>query len=121
MRVHHIRNGLDDTFELLDDDGQPIPAVASFLRHLRARGCSPNTLAAYIYDLLHFMTFLKEQQLAYLEFTPAHALTFLEYLCRLPSRKQAQRLSLVLSTTTDDGSSITRLSPATINRTFATV
>src|SRR5947209_7618210 len=123
MRVRRIplSNEHDIAFELLDDDDQPIAVVSGFMRHLGTRGCSPNTLAAYIYDLLHFMTFLKEQQLAYLEFTPAHALTFLEYLCRLPSRKQAQRLSLVLSTTTDDGSSITRLSPATINRTFATV
>lgn len=121
MRVHHIRNGLDDTFELLDDDGQPIPAVASFLRHLRARGCSPNTLSAYAYDLLHFMTFLKEQQLTFLTFAPRHALLFLEYLSMLPSRKQAQRLSLVLSTTTTEGISSTRLSPATINRTFAAV
>ena len=40
MRVHHIRrdNVHDETFELLDDDGQAIPVVAGFLRHLRARG-----------------------------------------------------------------------------------
>ena len=123
MRVHHIRkdNDHDETFELLDDDGQAIPVVAGFLRHLRARGCSPNTLSAYAYDLLHFMTFLKEQQLTYLDFSPRHAFLFLEYLSMLPSRKIAQRLSLMLSTTTDEGTSATRLSPATINRTFAAV
>jgi len=109
-----MRKGLDDTFELLDDDGQPISAVASFLRHLRARGCSPNTLSAYAYDLLHFMTFLEEQQIASLTFAPRHALLFLAYLSMLPSRKRAQRLSLVLSTTTTEGTSSTRLSPATI-------
>src|SRR5712692_9623855 len=113
MRVHHIRrdNDHDETFELLDDDGQAIPVVAGFLRQLRARGCSPNTLSAYAYDLLHFMTFLKEQQLTYLDFSPRHAFLFLEYLSMLPSRKRAQRLSLVLSTTTDEGTSATRLSP----------
>src|SRR6266700_6899212 len=123
MRVHHIRrdNDHDETFELLDDDGQAIPVVAGFLRHLRARGCSPNTLSAYAYDLLHFMIFLKERQLTYLDFSPRHAFLFLEYLSMLPSRKSAQRLSLVLSTTTDEGTSATRLSPATINRTFAAV
>jgi site-specific recombinase XerD len=123
MRVHHIRkdNDHDETFELLDDDGQAIPVVAGFLRHLRARGCSPNTLSAYAYDLLHFMTFLKEQQLTYLDFSPRHAFLFLAYLSMLPSRKSAQRLSLVLSTTTAEGTSATRLSPATINRTFAAV
>lgn len=123
MRVHHIRrdDNHDETFELLDDNGQTIPVVAGFLRHLRARGYSPNTLSAYAYDLLHFMTFLKEQQLTYLDFAPRHAFLLLEYLSMHPSRKQAQRLSLVLSTTTDDGASATRLSPATINRTFAAV
>jgi site-specific recombinase XerD len=123
MRVSHIRrdNDHDETFELLDDDGQAIPVVAGFLRQLRARGCSPNTLSAYAYDLLHFMTFLKEQQLTYLDFSPRHAFRFLEYLSTLPSRKSAQRLSLVLSITTDEGTSATRLSPATINRTIATV
>ncbi len=123
MRVHHVRKGSDhdETFELLDDDDQPIAVVAGFLRHLRARGCSPNTLAAYAYDLLHFMVFLNERQLTYQEFTPPHALQFLEYLSTIPSRKQAQRLSLVLSTTTHEGTSTTRLSPATINRTFAAV
>ncbi len=105
----------------LDDDNQPIPIVASFLRYLRARGCSPNTLSAYAYDLLHFMTFLTEQQLTYQEFRPPHAFQFLEYLSTIPSRKQARRLSLVLSTTTSGGTSATRLSPTTINRTFAAV
>ncbi len=123
MRVHHVRKGSDhdETFELLDDDDQPIPVVAGFLRHLRARGCSPNTLSAYSYDLLHFMFFLKKHQLTYQEFTPPHALQFLEYLSTIPSRKQARRLSLVLSTRTAEGTSTTRLSPATINRTFAAV
>src|SRR5205085_6945214 len=116
MRVHHIRrdNVHDETFELLDDDGQAIPVVAGFLRYLRTRGCSPNTLSAYAYDLLHFMLFLKEQQLTYQEFTPPHAFQFLEYLSTIPSRKQARRLGLVLSTTTTGGTSATRLSPATI-------
>jgi integrase len=123
MRVQRIQvSGENDiSFELLDDNDQPIPVVRGFMRHLRARGHSPNTLSAYCFDLLHFMTFLKEQQLTYQEFTPPHAFLFLEYLSTLPSRKQAQRLGLVLSTTTGEGYPATRLSPATINRTFAAV
>jgi integrase len=123
MRVQRIQlsSRQDLSFELLDDDDQPIPAVSGFMRHLRARGCSPNTLSAYAFDLLHFMRFLKAHQLTVQEFTPAHALTFLEYLSTLPSRKRAQRLSLVLSTRTPEGSSTTRLSPATLNRIFAAV
>src|SRR2546426_9276105 len=120
MRVQPIR--ADDhavTFELLDDADQPIVVVSGFMRHLRARGCSPNTLSAYCFDLLHFMTFLQEQRLTYQEFRPPHALLFLEYLSVLPSRRQAHRLALVLSTTTDAGTSTTRLSPASINRILA--
>src|SRR5260221_1940744 len=118
-RRFQLDNEHDFSFELLDDDNQPISIVSGFMRHLRARGCSPNTLSAYAYDLLHFMQFLQEQQLPYLEFRPPHALLFLEYVSQLPSRKAARRLGLVLSTTTADGASATRLSPATINRTFA--
>src|SRR5579864_1112212 len=116
MRVHRIHLGESNEpfFELVDESGQPIPIVSGFLRHLRARGYSPNTLSAYAYDLLHFMAFLDEQQLPYQQFTPAHSLAFLEYLFTRSSSKQAQRLSLVLCTT-NDGTSTTRLSPATIN------
>jgi len=122
MRVHHIQlNESNEPFvELIDDHDQPIAVVSGFLRHLRARGYSPNTLSAYAYDLLHFMTWLALQQLSYQEFTPARSLMFLEYLVTAPSKRQAQRLALVLCTT-DQGSSTTRLAPATINRIFAAV
>src|SRR2546421_5902204 len=112
MRVRRIQleNEHDISFELLDDENQSIPIVSGFLRHLRARGYSPNTLSAYAYDLLHFMTWLALQQLSYQEFTPARSLMFLEYLVTAPSKRQAQRLALVLCTT-DQGSSTTRLSP----------
>src|SRR5713226_1200355 len=122
MRVQrtHGSSSHEPFFELLDENGQPIPVVSSFLRHLRTRGYSPNTLSAYACDLLHFMTFLDEQHLSYQEFTPARSLLFLEYLFTLPSRGPAQRLALVLCTT-DQGNSATSLSPATINRIFAAV
>jgi integrase len=123
MRVHRIQCEGDKTvsFELLDDTDQPLEIVSGFMRHLRARDYSPNTLSAYAHDLLHFMTFLKHQQLTYQDFTPPHAFLFLEYLTAMSHQKPVQRLGLVLSTTTNDGSSTTRLSPATINRIFAAV
>jgi len=123
MRVNRFSDTHDQrvSYELLDDADRPIEVVSGFMRHLRARGYSPNSLSAYCYDLLHFMRFLQEQHLSYLEFAPSHALLFLEYLSQLPSRKQVQRLGLVLATTTGEGSSATRLSPATINRIFAAV
>ncbi|SRR6266852_4665087 len=123
MRVQRVRYrpDHDGTFELLDDADQPILVVSRFLRHLHARGSSPNTLSAYAYDLLHFFSFLAQQQLTYQEFTPSHAWLLLEYLRTLPSRKPAQRFGLVLSTTNTDGTSTTSLSSATINRAFAAV
>jgi integrase len=123
MRVRRIQreNENEILFELLDENEEPIAAISGFMRHLRARECSPNTLAAYVYDLQHFVRFLKEHQLTYQEFSPAHSWAFLEYLSTLPSRKPARRLGLVLSTTTSEGNSTTRLSPTTINRILAAV
>ncbi len=56
MRVRRIQLSNEEhiSFELLDDNERPIPIVSSFMRHLRTRGCSPNTLSAYCFDLLHF-------------------------------------------------------------------
>src|SRR5258708_29493662 len=90
------------------------------MRHLHARGFSPNTLAAYAYDLLHFFSFLQQRHLTYLEFTPVHALDLLAYLRALPSRRPAQRLSLVLCTSDEEGSA-THLPATTINRMLAAV
>lgn len=121
VRRIQLSNEHDFSFDLLDDANQPVPAVSGFMRHLRARGCSPNTLSAYVYDLQHFMLFLTRQNLTYHEFTPPQALFFLEYLSSLSSHKQVRRLGLVLATTSLAGQSTTHLSPATINRIFAAV
>jgi len=57
MRVaNQARNGEVDV-ELLDDDGTVVPADSPYLRHLRARGYSPNTLLAYAHDLQRFFRF----------------------------------------------------------------
>lgn len=116
----HLSSSSEPFFELVEENGQSIPIVSQFLRYLHTRGYSPNTLSAYAYDLLHFMTFLQEQHLPYQEFTPAHSLTFLEYLFTLSSQRQAHRFSPG-SCTTDEGASTTRLAPTTINRVFAAV
>lgn len=107
-------------YALLDDEEQPVQVVSRFMSHLHARGLSPNTQAAYAYDLLHFMSFLKQQQLTYLAFTPPHALDLLTYLRTVPSRKQGSRLSIVLCTT-ESGQSTTHLSATSINRILAAV
>jgi integrase/recombinase XerD len=63
--------------ELRDDDGTVLPAVSSFLHHLRARGCSANTLLAYAHDLQRLLRFLRSAGLGLGDFTPARALDFL--------------------------------------------
>src|SRR6266446_3358840 len=122
MRVHRVQttSNHDVTFELLDDDDRPIAVVSGFMRHLRARGYSPNTLSAYAYDLLHFMTFLSEHQLSYEEFSPAHSVAFLNDLREVPSRKPVQRLGLALCTRENDQPAL-HLSSPTINRVLAAV
>jgi len=121
MRVRHVQLRGGVSVELLDDADQPLVVVSQFLHHLSARGYSPNTISAYAYDLLHFTRFLSQHLLTFEEFTPAHSLALLDYLSHVPSRRPAQRVGLVLCTTTPDGHSTTRLSPPTINRVFAAV
>ncbi len=83
----HDESGIQ--FELLDDEGTPIPEAEGFLRHLRARGCSPNTLSAYAHDLKHFFSFLQNMEIDYLEFSALDSLRFLEYLRAIRNRKTA--------------------------------
>jgi len=109
----------DLAVELLDDAGQPVAVVSSFLRHLAARGCSPNTVEAYAYDLGHFWRFLGTRGLSW-QFWPAHALELLEALRVTPSSRRAQRLGLSLATTVA-GRPALRLAPATVNRALAAV
>ena len=79
MRVRRVPGETSDqvTFDLLDEEDEPIPVVTAFRRHLHARGYSPNTLSAYAHDLQHFFRFLAQQGLGYHEFTPAVSLSLL--------------------------------------------
>jgi integrase len=120
MRVYRRQEDGALSFEFLDDEGHSVDEVASFLRHLNARDCSPNTASAYAHDLLHFYRFLAQNALSIEAFGPAESLGLLEYLRLTPSRRPARRLGLVLATTVA-GQSATCLAPATINRVFATV
>lgn len=122
MRVTRIREAATglERYALVDDSEQAVPLVDDFLDHLAARGCSPNTRAAYAYDLLHFARFLARQGLRYEDFRPADAFDLLEYLRQLPSRRRAQRFAPVLATAAG-GVAATRLAPATVNRILAAV
>jgi hypothetical protein len=120
MRAQRIRDTADAlSYALIDDGGQPIPVLGQFLGYLGARGCSPNTLSAYAYDLLHFTRFLHEQGWNYDDFTPARSLRFLEYLHNVQNRGPTRSSGPVLAVPA--GQSVRRLAPATINRALAAV
>ncbi|MFD8813667.1 hypothetical protein ACFV23_19770 [Streptomyces sp. NPDC059627] len=62
MRVQ--QRSLEDgstVVELLDEDGVPVEVIAGFLRFLKARDCSPNTLVSYAYDLRHLWRFFESR------------------------------------------------------------
>jgi integrase len=107
MRVVKQHRDGEIHVQLLDDDGTEIPTVSLFLRHLRARGCSPNTLLAYAHDLQRLFRFLHSAGLALGDFTPARALDFLVYLRDLPCRGKTGTGRL--------------LAPTTVNRNLAAV
>ena len=74
MRVaKQLRDG-ELQVKLLDDDGTVIEAVSPFLRHLRARGYSPNTLLAYAHDPQRLFRLLRSAGVGLGDFTPARAL-----------------------------------------------
>jgi integrase/recombinase XerD len=57
VRRSEAANG-ENHLEVLDEAGVAVPIVGDFLGHLAARGCSPNTVLAYGYDLGHLLRFL---------------------------------------------------------------
>ena len=64
--------------------------------HLGDRQFSPNTLAAYGYDLKYLFTFLDREGLDWQDFRAPHGLALLAFLRRVPSRRPAQRLGLAV-------------------------
>ena len=56
-RVTETRDPLRP-FELLDEDGAEVPAVAEFLHHMLADDASPASLRSYAYELLAWFRFL---------------------------------------------------------------
>ena len=119
MRVQKVRDDSGLRFLLLDGKGVEVTAVSDFLRHMRARDSSPNTLSAYAYDLLHFFRFLAGAGITYREFSPRRALDLLEYLRDVPARGRARQSGTEVSD--GDKAQFARLSPVTVNRVLAAV
>ncbi|WP_172592293.1 tyrosine-type recombinase/integrase [Subtercola boreus] len=91
-----------------DDAGLSIEVVDRFLKHLLDSGCSPNTAAAYGYDLRYLFEFLSEVSAPWHEFRPALAVDFLAWLSARPNSHRGR-------------GSGSRLSPATVSRALAAV
>lgn len=108
-------------YELLDDADRPLPEAEDFLRYLKVRGCSPNTISAYAHDLKHLFSFLEREDIRCESFSVQQSLRFLEYLRSVPSRRPVQRLSPTLVSADETGEPARQLSPATVNRILATV
>ena len=110
-----------DGYELCHDSDEPVAAVSGVLTFLRARACSPNTLAAYAYDLAHFFRFLQAEEIGYQEFTPPRALRLLTYLREVPNHSRARRLRLVPVVSSGHREAAPGLAASTINHTISTV
>jgi len=106
--------------ELLDEGGQPVEVVSGFLRFLRARQCSSNTLVSYAYDLRHLWRFFDAAELSWDRFGPPDAIRLLEYLRAVPSRRPRRRMALSVATMDADGPA-TKLAASTVNRILAAV
>jgi len=109
------RDGVVRRVRLVSADGDVGP-VCRFLAHLIDSGGSPNTAAAYGYDLKYLFEFLAERDIDWRAFSTPLSLEFLGWLRRRPSRRPAQRLGLAVA--------IVRgrlLAPATVARVLASV
>jgi integrase len=117
MRVQVVRQGgVITSVAVVDDGGAEVLPVGRFLRHVLDSGCSPNTAAAYGYDLKYLFEFLAERDAEWTEFRPAVALELLTWLRSRPSRRAAQRLGLAATTPVGR-----LLAPATVARVLAAV
>jgi integrase/recombinase XerD len=115
------RRGLEPSgIELVDVEGRRVATVSQFLKYIAARGCSPNTVLAYAYDLAHLWTFLLVAQLRWDQLSVMQALDFLVYLRALPSKRRGGVRDIAL--VADRGTQVSAgLSGATVNRILVAV
>jgi integrase/recombinase XerD len=106
--------------EVLDATGTAVPVAGDFLVHLAARGCSPNTVISYGYDLGRLWRFLGSAGLGWEALTPERAVDLLVHLRATPARRRGQPRTPVLATR-EGVTAPPGLSPATVNRALAAV
>lgn len=117
--VRHRGGYASREIDLVDSRGHSIAEVGEFLRFLSARGCSPNTLRAYAYDLAHLWRFLEANDLEWHGFAPRHAVDFILWLRTGPARGRVRIRGPILATSSGRPMSRPPLSPSTVNRILA--
>jgi integrase/recombinase XerD len=109
--VHRVIMPVSETvaWTVLGDDGEPVPAVESYLAHLAALERSPETLRAYAFGLKAYFEFLAANDVAWDEASVEDVGRFVAWL-----RAPASNVVVL-----DGGTA--RRSPATVNRYLAAV
>jgi integrase len=105
----NIEAGSENQAPLSSDD-----LVASFVRFLGARGCSPHTVAAYRRDLTFLFGYLASVRLSIEQFDISRCIDFVAYLTE--TQRSAGGRRPAPPTVVSD-----RLAPATVNRVLAAV
>jgi len=104
---------------LFDDGGLPIVIGTEFLSYVSLRGCSPNTVLAYAYDLAHLWRFFAAAGLTWDKLIPERAPELLMYLRSLRSSRRGSAVGPILATS--EGEPSQALSPRSVNRALAAV
>ncbi len=112
MRVQATRGVDGIEVRLVDGNGTTVAVVTGYLRYLGARGCWPNSVRSYAYDLLHLWRFLKHAGLGWDDLRPRSSIDLLTFLRSEPTGSRARRLSLAAV----EPSGAPKLSASTINR-----
>lgn len=120
VRVRRCGGASGGTAALVDSSGGVIPIASEFLAYVSLRGCSPNTVSAYAYDLAHLWRFFAAGGLSWDQLTPQRSPELLVYLRALPSTRRGGAARPVLATSGGEPET-RRLSPATVNRALAAV
>jgi len=106
LRVVRVRSGYR-----LDGDGEAVVVANRFLDHLRVRAFAAATVRAYAFDVLSFLRFCDERELALVDVVPMDVFDFLDWLGR-PRRSDG----VVVAIRARRGAT-----PATMNRRIAGV
>ena len=106
---------------LVDDGGLPIAIATEFLAYVSMRGCSPNTVLAYAYDLAHLWRFFGITGVGWERLTPQRAPELLAHLRSLRSSRRGAAIGPVLAIAEGRKLPVPTLAPSSVNRALAAI